>query len=254
MDGNTRRGFLTALLGMSVLGARPFEAPAKAAADSPLPLPDRPLHLTRLLQRGLDESGLAAIAVRRWWEIGFERQGRGIVVSGRQVGAEVSAPPALAEIARIEQARDGSDLFPLMLSDRGVILSTPSPSDADAAVSEALRAAERLIARQRLAATDKARLRHYLSALQRAGAGLLDALPGDLLFPDSAPVEYSETVALPEGLTGRLTLSYRAQPQPDMPWLAQAERRVTTVIGSSEQRAAETWTLGPPEPWGIILP
>jgi hypothetical protein len=246
MNGSTRRGFVTVLLGMGIVGAKPFRTPVRAATDSRLRLPDRPLHLTRLLERGLDESGTAAITVRRWWEVAFERQGRGIVVSGRQVGAEVTAPPALAELARIEQARDASNLFPLMLSDRGVILSAPTPPESDAAVSAALRLAEGMIARQPLPATEKAQLRHYLAEMQRAGAGLLDALPGDLLFPASAPVEYSETVALPEGLTGRFTLSYRSEPQSDAPWLARAERRVVTVIGSSERRAAEVWTLGPP--------
>lgn len=246
MSGNTRRGFVAALLGMSVLGTRPFLTPARAAPDTPLPLPDRPLHLTRLLQRGLDESGAAAITVRRWWEVAFERQGRGIVVSGRQAGAEVTAPPALAELARIEQQRDASSLFPLMLSERGLIISAPSAPEANAAVSAALRAAEGLIARQALPASEKERLRHYLGEVQRTGAGLLDALPGDLLFPAGAPVEHNETVTLPDGLTGRFTLSYRAEPQPDAPWLARAERRVWTVIGTSERRAAEVWTLGPP--------
>jgi hypothetical protein len=245
MNGNTRRGFVTALLGMSVLGARPFLTPARAAPDTPLLLPDHPLHLTRVLQRGLDERGAAAITVRRWWEVAFERQGRGIVVSGRQVGADVAAPPALAELARIEQQRDASSLFPLMMSEQGLIISSPTAPEPSEAIDAALRAAESLIARQALPASEQARLSHYLGEVQRAGTGLLDALPGDLLFPASAPVEHTQAVTLPDGLTGRFTLSYRGEPQPDAPWLARAERRVVTVIGTTERRAAEVWTLGP---------
>lgn len=248
MNGSTRRGFVTALLGLSALGGRPFLTPAKAAPEGPLPLPPGPLHLTRLLLRAVDERGVAAITVRRWWEVSFERQGRGIVVNGRQVGTEVKAPPALSDIVAIEEARDASAMLPLMLSERGVILSAPMAPDASADVSAALRAAEAMIARQPIPADDKARLNQYLGEVHRAGTGMFETLPGDLLFPASAPVEYSETLALPGGLTGRFTLSYRAEPQPDAPWLARAERRVVTVIGSSERRAAEVWTLGPPTP------
>ncbi len=246
INGSTRRGFAAALFGLSALGVRPFLAPARAVSDGPLPLPTGPLHLTRLLLRAVDERGVAAITVRRWWEVSFERQGRGIVVSGRQVGTKVEAPPALADLAVIEEARDASSLLPLMLSERGAILSAPVAAETNEAVTTALRAAERMIAQQPLPATEKDRLGRYLGEVHRAGTGLLDTVPGDLLFPTSVPYRHSETMALPDGLTGRFTLSYEARPQPDAPWLARAERRVWTVIGSSERRAAEVWTLGPP--------
>jgi hypothetical protein len=245
MNGSTRRGFVTALLGLGALGGRPFLIPASAAQEGLLPLPPGPLHLTRLLLRAVDERGVAAITVRRWWEISFERQGRGIVVSGRQVGTEVKAPPALKDIAAIEEARDASNMLPLMLSERGVILSAPATPDASADVSAALRAAEAMIARQPIPADDKARLNHYLGEVHRAGTGMLETLPADLLFPSGTPLDHSETMTLPGGLTGRFTLSYRAEPQPDAPWLDRAERRVMTVIGTSQRRAAEVWTLGP---------
>jgi hypothetical protein len=248
MNGSTRRGFVTALLGLSALGARPFLTPARAAPEGPLLLPSGSLHLTRLLLRAVDERGVAAITVRRWWEVTFERQGRGIVVSGRQVGTEVKAPPSLRDIVAIEEARDASGMLPLMLSERGVILSASTAPDTSADVSTAMRAAEAMIARQPIPADDKARLNRYLGEVHRAGTGMLETLPGDLLFPTGTPVQHSETLALPDGLTGRFTLSYRAEPQPDAPWLARAERRVVTVIGTSERRAAEVWTLGPPQP------
>lgn len=242
---NTRRSFVTALFGMGLLGAGSLLTPARAGLAPGLRLPDRPLRLTRVLERGLDPDKAAAITVRRWWEVNFERQARGIIASGRQLGAEVDAPPTLAALAQIERQRDASGMFPLMLSDSGTILTPPAAAEQSDAVVAALKAAEDIIARQPVPAKERARISHYLGEMHRAGSGLLATLPGDLLFPSGAPVRRSETVALPEGLTGTFTLSYTALPQADAPWLARAERRVTTAIGESRQQATEVWTMEP---------
>jgi len=245
ISASTRRSFVAALLGMGLLGGRPLSGPLWAAPESPLPLPDRPMRLTRVLTRALGEGRSPAITVRRWWDVAFERQGRGIVVSGRQTGAEVDAPAKLAEIARIEQQRDASGMLPLMLSDRGAIIPLPGvPSESDA-VSAALRVAESMIARQPIPAEERARISHYLAEVHRAGSGVLNALPGDLLFPAGVPISQSETVALPDGITGEFAFTYAAATQPDAPWLARAERRVVTRVAGSERQAAETWNLEP---------
>ncbi|HSJ79134.1 MAG TPA: hypothetical protein VK913_10420 [Erythrobacter sp.] len=70
-------------------------------------------------------------------------------------------------------------------------------------------------------------------------------MPADLLFPAGQPVNRTEVVALPGGLTGSFTLQYEAQPQPDAPWLRQAERRIMTRVEGLERSAREVWTLGP---------
>lgn len=245
---STRRSFVAALIGMGLLGTAPLAGPLRAApVGGPLRLPDRPMRLTRELTRGLGEDAAAAIIVRRWWDVTFDRQGRGAIVSGRQTGAEVEAPPKLADLARIEQQRDASGMFPLMLSDTGMILTAASaaPRESDT-VAAALRAAEGIIARQpRLPGEDRVRLRAYLGEVHRAGSGLLDTLPDDLLFPAGMPVERSETVTLPDGLTGRFRISYTAVCQPEAPWLARAERRVVTSVGGLDRAAGEVWTLAP---------
>lgn len=245
-SASTRRGFVAMLLGIGVLGARPLADPPLAEPQGLLRLPGQALRLTRVLERGQGTGGTAAITVRRWWDVTFQRQGRGTVVSGRQTGATVDAPPFLAELARIEQQRDASGMFPLMLSENGAILTAPmAPGESDT-VAAALRAAEGVIARQPVPPDERTRARFYLAEVHRAGSGLLDALPGDLLYPAGIPVERSEVVALPDGLTGRFVLSYKAVPQPDAPWLARAERRVITSVGGIDRQASEVWTLGPP--------
>lgn len=246
MIASTRRSFVAALLGMGMLGSGPLSGSLLAAAEGPLPLPDRPLRLTRVLTRGLGDGGSSGITVRRWWDVMFERQGRGIVVSGRQTGAVVDAPPRLAEFARIEQQRDASGMLPLMLSDHGSIITAAAAQSESDAVAAALRAAEGVIARQStLPGDERARISYYLAEVHRAGSGLLEVLPGDLLFPSGPAVDRREAVALPDGLTGQFALRYAAEAQPDAPWLARAERRVVTSVGGFDRQAAETWTLGP---------
>jgi hypothetical protein len=246
MIASTRRQFAAVLLGLGMGGAGALPRPALAAP--PLPLPEGPLRLLRVLERGMGTRGAAAITVRRWWEVRFERQARGILATGRQIRAEVDAPPRLAELAAIEQRRDASAMFPLMLSAEGAIITPPSEPGESDAVRAAMRAAEELIARQALPSVQRERIALYLAQVHRAGSGLLDSLPGDLLFPSGEPVERSDTVELPDGLTGRFTLRYAAVPVPGAPWLSRAERRVSTMVGNHLRRAVETWTLAPPEP------
>ncbi len=244
---STRRSFVAALIGIGLTGGSGLlPRPLMAATGAPLPLPDRPLRLQRLFERGLGSDNGAAIIVRRSWEVGFERQARGIVVSGRQIAAEVSAPPSLAQIARIEQQRDASTMFPLMLAEDGAIMTAAdAPSESDE-VTAALQAAEAIIARQTIVpSAERARMSFYLAEVHRAGSGLLDVLPGDLMFPTGMPIDRIESVALPDGLIGRFGLHYSAAAQANAPWLARAERQVVTSVGGAERRASEVWTLGP---------
>lgn len=252
MITNTRRALLTALMGLGVSGGatgvlRGLTAPLNAAPTLPLRLPlrlpDTALRLERVLQRGIGET--AAITVRRSWMVRCQRLGRGIVTNGEQLAAEVTAPPNLAALAQIEQQRDTSAMFPLMLAEDGTILSSGRAPPSDVAVADALRAAESLIAEQPLPADERERYRLYLAQLHQAGATALDTLPADLLFPAGMPLDLRNSVALPGGVTGQFTLHYSAEPQPDAPWLKRAEREVITSVAGLTRRALEIWTLNP---------
>lgn len=242
-NATTRRTVLALLLAAGGAGGSLMRPdPVSAALAPPLRLPERPLRLARLLQRGVGET--AVITVRREWEVWFEHQGRGIVVSGRQLMAEVSAPPHLADLARIEQQRDASGLFPIMLTEQGILLPGGEARAVSDEVGKAMRAAEALIARQRVPTGERERYRHYLGEVHRAGTGLLDRVPPDLFFPTGEPIRRSETLALPEGMIGSFWLDYMSEPHPDAPWLKQAERHVVTRIAGLERVASEVWTLG----------
>lgn len=244
MHATNRRTVLAALLGVGALGGgRLALAPLQAARPDPLRLPGTALRLTRALTRGLGDG--AAITVERSWQVRFERQARGIIVAGQQIAASVSAPPHLAQFARIEEARDPGTMFPLMLSDTGLILSGGTALGADNDVTAALRSAEALISRQPVPAEQREANRSYLAQVHEAGSHQLDTMPADLLFPASQPVNRTEVVALPGGLTGSFTVQYEAQPHPDAPWLQQAERRIVTRVEGLERTAREVWTMGP---------
>ncbi len=90
-----------------------------------------PLILTRELRRVL--AGGAAIVSRRSYRIAFVREGQGWRVDGAQVASEVEAPPQLAALAALEQARKDDGLFPLYLDENGLIVAQSGSSDQVAA-------------------------------------------------------------------------------------------------------------------------
>lgn len=245
MIANTRRKFLTTLIGLgAIAGMRGGFSPARATQGEALRLPDMGLRLKRLLTHEFGAS--STIRVKRSWDIYFGRQGRGVVVTGRQTAAEVTAPPNLASLAAIEERRDTNEMFPLLLGEGGIILTVGDEPANDDAVASAMRAAEAMIARQPVPQDQRDSYRFYLAQVHAAGNSLLDILPPDLLFPLGIPVDRSEMVVLPNGLQGRFALTYVARSQVDAPWLAQAERRVQSEVGGFTRSASEIWSLGPP--------
>lgn len=243
MAGSTRRRLLAGLLGAGVAGGLGALAGRLQAAEEGLRLPTQAMLLERSLVREL--GGGAAITVRRVWRITFARQGRGAVVSGTQVSASVDAPPALAELARIEEQREERGLFPVLLSDTGLIVSHGTGAAQPGDLAAALRAAEGLIARMPAPPSERDAIRRYLAELDRAGASQFDSLPADLLFPAGTPLRRLETLALPEGRTGEFELVWEARAAPETGWLAEGERRIATRIAGQERRSREVWRLRP---------
>lgn len=242
MAGSTRRTLLAGLLGAGTAGTLALPAMLRAAG-APLRLPAGPMRLERVLVRELGDGG--AIAVRRGWDVRFERQARGIIVSGTQVSVSVDAPPSLGELARIEERRETQAMFPIMLSDAGLVLAAGSGGGASGDMAPALRAAEQMIARRPQSEARRENLRRYLAEIHRAGSGQFDSLPADLFYPAGTPLRRIEAVALPGGLAGEFELVWDARPVPGEGWLATGERLVITRIEGLERRSRESWTLAP---------
>ncbi|MFN3863803.1 MAG: hypothetical protein ACK4RT_05915 [Erythrobacter sp.] len=242
MAGSTRRTVLAGLAAAGAAGGMALPALLRAAG-APLRVPAGPMRLERVLVRELGDG--AAITVRRAWEVRFERQARGIIVSGTQVSARVDAPPSLADLARIEEQRDTRAMFPIMLSEAGLVLATGGSDTAANDLVPALRAAEQMIAQRPQSAERRTNLRRYLAELHQAGSGEFDSLPADLFYPVGTRWRRVETLTLPGGLTGEFELVWDARAVPGEGWLAQGERIVMTRIEQLERRSREGWILAP---------
>lgn len=243
MAGSTRRTLLAGMLAAGTAGALGLPAMLRAAGPA-LRVPGVPMRLERGLVRELGDG--AAIAVRRAWEVRFERQARGIVISGAQVSVSVDAPPSLAQLARIEEQRGTEAMFPIMLSDAGLVLAAGGGGGAAGDdMATALRAAEKMIASRPQSEARRNNLRRYLAEIHRAGSGEFDSLPADLFYPAGTPLRRVEAVTLPGGLAGQFELVWEARAVPGEGWLASGERLITTRIEGLERRSRESWTLAP---------
>lgn len=238
--GLTRRHALLFAMGGAALGSG--VSVARALEGERIALPAEPMVLTRRLTRGLRDD--AVIVVTRRWRITFARQARGIAVNGEQIEVTVEAPPQLAQLSAIEEARPTTGLFPILLGPDGAIMAAGDPGDARS-VDAALLAAQRVMAQHGLSADSVAQHALYMAQLQQAGSSLLDEWPADLFYPSPSARRIVRQIALPDGGTGDFELRWQATPQAGSALLNEARREVLTRIGESERRSSEEWSLAP---------
>lgn len=239
MGSGTRRTVLAGLMGVAAGGAA-----LPLAGQAPgLPLPAGDMLLTRVLVRELGDG--AAITVRREWRIAFARQGRGIGITGTQTACRVETPPALAALARIEQERSTQALFPILLSEAGLVIAHGAAEVSRADMARALREAEGLIARLARSEEQQDGLRRYLGAMLGSAEGQFETLPADLFFPSGRPQRRVESLALPDGLAGQFELAWEARAVAQGRILAEGERQVVTRLAGRERRSREVWSLRP---------
>lgn len=213
-----------------------------ALAQARLALPPGAMALTRRLVRDLAVGG--QIIVERDWLVRFTADAGGVAVTGYQHGVVVDAPQSLAGLAAIEQARDTNAMFPIRLSDAGLIehaASGTGAADLDAAVERA----RAIIARAQLGEGEQARILRNLAQIAAVGGEILDGMPPDLFFPQHKPVQVRRQIELPDGSHGEFELDYRAFAATDGPWLGDATREVITRLGSNERHSRDAWSMRP---------
>lgn len=235
-----RRDVLRAGVLGAGLGAVAFAVPPARAAMARIAIPEMPMRLTRRVERGFARG--ERVGVTRSWEVAFDRGGRGIALSGTQLSARVEAPADLASIAAIEERRDTDDMWPILLSQEGMIIGAGGGIAAQDRAA-AMREAERVIAAKRLSADEAHRHRAFLAQLHYVGGTLLAHLPEDLFFPRGEPVRRSEALVLPDGSEGRFEVVYLALRAAGRDWLGEAMREIVTRVGEEELRARENWRL-----------
>lgn len=241
MVEQTRRNVLIAVAATGVSALLPAPAFAQAARSAnPLALPPYPMHLTRRIKRDL--KGGKSLIVERDWQIEFMRQGRGISITGSQLSARVDAPAKLASIAAIEEQRSTQGMWPILLSQEGVILATGEYTD-PADMNAAMKQAEAVIAAQEGSFEAAKRHRKYLSQMQKTANSLFELLPPDLFFPREPARTVSEYIELPDRTIGEFEIRFEAQPSSAGPWMERSMRQITTRIGEKSRHSIEEWTM-----------
>ena len=217
---------------------------AQITSGSMIELPQGPMILCRRIERPLSDG--AIIVVVRRWGISFSRSGRSIMVEGRQMDADVTAPEKLAALARIEKDRNTDGMFPILLSSDGMIIGTGAAGDSGD-LAKAVDTATALVNQSDNPPEAKDAVLHYLAALRAAGSSVVETLPPDLFFPRGGDQRDLREISLPNGQLGEIELIRSVQLAPGKTWLNRLERRVVTRVVQSSQESHEIWTLHPAE-------
>ncbi len=232
-----RRAILRAAAGFALLpllSSRSAFA-ATGAAVAPIAPPASDMIYRRMLQRQL--AGDVTLTTTRDFLVRFSATGNGgYLVDGNQVSAHVDAPENLASLARLEERRVESGLFPLSLDASGTIVDgTDMPVDLNVALA--------LDEVQRRFVDHGAEVSELLDAISASGARLTAYLPKDLFAPTSSATEQREVITLPWGQTGEVRMRFTAMRNPDTRLMRFATREVVTVLEGEKRRSSERWEL-----------
>gem|GEM_PF-1777542 len=225
---------------MGALSAASAFAIAPLNAGSALRLPLGPMMLSRRLERDLHDG--EQIIVERSWEIQFERTSRDVQIAGQFISANVQAPARLKALADIEQSQRKEGMFPLTLSETGLLVAG-AQADGRAAIAQAMNAAREMIEKSPSTLVRKVQASRHLLQMQEAAQPLMATMPADLFFPSRPTIVETQTVNLPDGLVGEFELRYKAVSAPKGGWLDHAERQIVTRIGTNQRRSVEHWRL-----------
>ena len=229
-----------AALGSLVAVATFHGLPAAASTARLANMPRGTLRLTRTIERSLIDG--ASIRVHRGWDVNFAETARGWLVSGVQVSVDVSAPPALAALAEIEQQRDTSESFPIALDHAGMIVGAAA-AKTSLDMREVAQTAERIILARGADRGERLALNAFLSQLQTSADKSLSVFPQDLFFPSEPLQTAVETVDLGGGMVGKVELIYAAETRQTSGLLLNSSRVVTTRLQGQAMRSVESWSL-----------
>lgn len=233
----------TAALRFGQMALLPFAAtvlPGRSlrAAAVPVDVAGR-YRLARTLMRELGDG--AAIVVTRAWDIRIEPLREGFAVSGRQVFAEVAAPPLLDQLAAMEQAQDAGGIFPMALDAAGLIRRSGAPMGG-AVLTRGIDTARSLFAA--LPSPERrGEVVTFAAKLAGLGASAVGQPPRDLFFPRSGTQLSERTVLLPGGAEGTISVTVSAKVEGKSGLLATSERRIVTMAGPGRRLSSDRWIL-----------
>lgn len=213
--------------------ASPVEAP-RAARFTP---PDGPMLLSRALHRPLP--GGAEVVTVRTYEIRFHRTPEGYRIDGMLLTADITVPPRFEALAQIERNRPDTGLFPMTLDHRGRLLPVQSREPDDSAQRAGRLAASKIP--DRLSAGEARNARAFIGRISENPVHT--AWPDELFAPEPGKHSATQTIPLPDGKTGQVSVEIEASNDTQTGLLSRLTRRVTTDLDGSQRVTIETWTL-----------
>ncbi len=204
--------------------------------------PQGPHELCRELVRSLEDG--AVLGVKRCWTVRFVAQQGDLRMDGEQSRVAVDAPPALTALARLEEKRVETGMFPLVMSPDGLIQPSAG-QNSGGTLLEMQEAATAIITALEPDPAAADAMRSFVAQVAAASAEHLGRIPRDLLYP--VPPQGPETIAvtLPDGSSGSVTIEQSATAHPETGLLQTARRSVVTRAGLTASESVETWVLTP---------
>ena len=239
LDRRGALGLFAALASLPVLATR-LSAQEPRLSQTRFQPPAGPMLFRRVLVRELPDG--KAIEVSRSFRVRFLREGDGFRVEGTQVASQVSAPEQLQALARMEEERVESGLFPMLLDAHGIVIAGPQgsvPVDISGAVREALAQ----IADSGGSGLRQASGREFVLGLQFVATRITSLVPPNL-FAGLEEIWFDEhELPLPDGGRGTVSVRFEDRVNPASGLLDRATREVVTRVGGSSRRSIEEWTL-----------
>ena len=243
MTRNVRNRFMlgAALVALTAAPTMPVRAAAAPGQSAPAVFnpPAGSVLLTRELRKTLSDGKV--IVSRRRYAIRFHPNATGYRVDGELVSADVEAPPELAQLADVERTRTDEGLFPLALDRDGLILEQQGADD-PAAAARTMAAAREFLAKAQMTDAERAAALAMVAKLQTQARSAGGNWPADLFRPASGEHQESRELPLPDGSTGKVTVTITASDAAGG-LLDRMQRRVVTELGGSARLSTETWTL-----------
>ena len=212
---------------------------AEAAAQTAFDAPSGTLILTREMHRAMSRG--QEIVTRRSYEISMVREGEGWRVDGQLVDSQIEAPPELAVLAEMEKMRKDARLFPLFLDSNGMIVQ--QHGSGDPALATAARAmVNGAIAKAPLASGEQAVAQDMVKRIAASSESAGGNWPADLFRPAPGRRAESQTMPLPDGSEGRMTVVVEAKSTGDG-LLDHFARNIVTELAGSRRENREFFSL-----------
>ncbi len=219
------------------LGPGAIAAPVESAPVTSFIPPDRPMILSRTLRRPLP--GGAEVVTVRTYEIRFNRAREGYRIDGALLTADITVPPRFEALAQIERNRPDTGLFPMMLDGQGRLLPAQT-RDADEAAQTAGRLAASRIP-DRLSPEETREAQTFINRI--SASPVQTTWPENLFHPEPGKHSSTQTIPLPDGKTGQVSVDIEASNDARTGLLSRLTRRVTTNLDGSQRVTIETWSL-----------